>query len=116
MRVTFANHGLGALPTHGFIPVVASATGPSTASAASFATMKTAFVVGVPDANTLDLMQRGFLQTATAHGLTVGAMYYLSTAGAITATRPTTGNLQRVCEVWSANLLLLIDHQPLELG
>lgn len=97
---------------------------PSTTSLQAQVFQGAAFVAAQAnaDANVADILllsdgsrlESGKL-TYTAHGLTVGAYYYLSqtVAGGITAVRPNTGLVQRVLFVEDANTLH-VDVEPAE--
>ena len=111
---TQAAHGF-TLPTEGFLPVyLDDADGLwKLAQANAQDTLKAAYVVEIPDVNTLVIQHMG-LHYAPAHGLTVGEYYFLSSAaaGGIVATEPTISDV--LAFVISADEVFLYDNRPFD--
>lgn len=78
-------HGF-TLPTEGVIPVYHDGTGWALANTTDLDQTHEAFIIDVPDDNTLKVQQTGFVTTASTHGLTVGGKYYVQDDGSLSTT------------------------------
>lgn len=92
INITQVAHGF-TLPAHGFIPVYNNAGTYENADASSGSTVHDAFIVGIPDVDTITITMGGLWNIVT--GLTAGTLYYTSdsTPGAITSTEPAISDL-----------------------
>jgi hypothetical protein len=103
------NHGLSALEV-----VKMGVTSWSLADGTAEANLGDALILRVPDFNRFIITSNGVVEVLS-HGLTVGTPYWLSasTPGALTTTKPTTGNwAQHVLTPISRDLLLVNLQRP----
>lgn len=108
---------------HGFVVgewlYAASGTWAKAQATAAATLAYPAVVTRVIDATKFQVTLPGGKANLPSHGLgTAGTKVWLSqgTAGADTATEPSTGLAQQVAKVWDADHLIVMDYQPVDKG
>ncbi len=109
--VTQLGHSL-VLPAHKFIPVYQNIVGlyvPAIVTEAENSIAK-AFIVGIPDTNTLEILDQRAIIEVGSHGLTQGINYFLGLSPGAISNRKTAPIYQKIARVISATKLeFLID-------